>query len=182
MASSSCGFCLSSFPYKFSTLASFFNSSDSISWLLAALGRWSNLYKLPIAGSATEPVSHFWKAASTDYIITGRRLSIMVEVILIWHSPQRFFSMAIQGFFPGSAVHIMNSGLHSRPNSHTRDVQKLQWVHSDGFLPEGTRDNEDWEQQSKQWATANGLFLVKSEFNCCSLPLIYPAKTRLGSW
>lgn len=67
----------------------------------------------------------------------------MVEVILIWHSPQRFFSMAIQGFFPGSAVHIMNSGLHSCPNSHISNVQKLQRDHLDGIIPEETRDNED---------------------------------------
>lgn len=50
----------------------------------------------------------------------------MVEVILIWHSSPRFFSMAIQGFFPGSVAHIMNNGLHSCPNSHIGDVQKLQ--------------------------------------------------------
>lgn len=73
----------------------------------------------------------------------------MVEVILIWHSPQRFFSMAIKGFFPASAVHIMNSGLHPCPNSHIGDVQKLQRDHSDVILPGETRDNEDWEQQSK---------------------------------
>lgn len=78
----------------------------------------------------------------------------MVEVILIWHSPHRFFSMAIQGLFLGSVVHIMNSGLHSCPNSDAGDVQKLQWDYSDGILPEETRDNEDWEQQPKKWATA----------------------------
>jgi len=43
MASSSGDFYLSSFPYKFLTLASSFNNTDSISWLLVALRRWSNL-------------------------------------------------------------------------------------------------------------------------------------------